>query len=227
MPLPIRVLIADHSPVILEGLRSVLQRTPDIQVAGAAGNRVEILDRAVQVDPDVILIDPNLPKVEALTVLRSLKTRAPRSKVILFAPDRNEDEFVAVIKCGCSGILLKDAGPALIEKSIQKVHAGEIWLDSQTMATIIRQLAHPPETRSAHRNGKASRSAELTRRERRVAALVAHGYKNKQIAEAMFVGEQTVKNHVHNIFEKLGISDRLELALYAIHYGLHLEAGTD
>ncbi len=220
----IRVLIADGQPIILEGLRTVLSRQTDIQIVGEALDGMEAIDKAVHLDPDVIIMEPKLPRVDGLTVLRSLQTRAPRSKPILFASADAKDEFVEAMKLGCCGILLKDASTSLIEKSIRRVYAGEIWLDSNTTAAVIRQFASPADFPAAHPNGKAGRErAQLSQREREIIVLIAQGYKNKEIAEKMFITEQTVKNHLHNVFDKLGVSDRLELALFAIHNSLHLK----
>jgi DNA-binding NarL/FixJ family response regulator len=112
-------------------------------------------------------------------------------------------------------------------KSIRKVHAGEIWLDSHTTAAVIRQFVAnedaapaPPQQMAGAQSRERERSP-LSQREREIVALVAQGFKNKEMAEKMFISEQTVKNHLHNIFDKLGVSDRLELALYAIHNNLH------
>ena len=227
----IRVLVADSQPIVLEGVRSVLAQYPDIQVVGEALDGVEAIDKAVQLDPDVILLDLRLPRVDGLTVLRSVQTRVARAKVLLFATADSKDDFVEAMKLGCSGILLKEAATALIEKSIQRVFAGEIWLDSNTTAAVIRHFASPKEFPAAHigapssSNGKQTRErAQLSQREREIIVLIAQGYKNKEIAEKMFITEQTVKNHLHNVFDKLGVSDRLELALYAIHNSLHVKA---
>jgi two-component system nitrate/nitrite response regulator NarL len=222
---PIRVLIADAHPIVLEGLRSVLNQYAGIQVVAEAADGMETIDKVVHLDPDVILLDLRLPRIDGLTVLRSIQARAPRSKVILFASADNKDEFVEAMKLGCSGILLKDGPTSLVEKSIQKVYAGEIWLDSNTTAAVIRQFAAPGDfPMPAHTNGKPNRErAQLSQREREIIVLIAQGYKNKEIAEKMFITEQTVKNHLHNVFDKLGVSDRLELALYAIHNSLHVK----
>jgi two-component system nitrate/nitrite response regulator NarL len=170
------------------------------------------------------MMDLRMPRVDGLTVLRSIHTRAPRSKVILFSGADNKDEFVEAMKLGCSGILSKESAVSLIERSIAKVYAGEIWLDSNTTAAVIRQFASPAEFPPPPTNGKTSRErAQLSQREREIIILIAQGYKNKEIAEKMFITEQTVKNHLHNVFDKLGVSDRLELALYAIHNSLHLK----
>jgi two-component system, NarL family, nitrate/nitrite response regulator NarL len=223
---PIRVLIADAQPIVLEGLKAVFGHHSTIQIVGEASDGMETIDKTVHLDPDIVLMDLKLPRVDGLTVLRSIQTRAPRSKIILFATADNKDEFVEAMKLGCSGILLKDAAISLVEKSLVKVHAGEIWLDSNTTAAVIRQfVATPADYAAGHTNGKAPRErAQLSQREREIIVLIAQGYKNKEIAEKMFITEQTVKNHLHNVFDKLGVSDRLELALYAIHNSLHLKS---
>ena len=228
---PIRVLIADGQPIVLEGLRCVLGQYSTIQVVGEAADGVEIIEKVIHLEPDIILIDFQLPRVDGLTVLRNIRDRALPTKVIMFASSDSKEEFVEAMKLGCSGILLKENSTSLIEKSIQRVKAGEIWLDSNTTAAVIRHFASPKDFPAAHtansvgsNNNKASRErAQLSQREREIIILIAQGYKNKEIAEKMFITEQTVKNHLHNVFDKLGVSDRLELALYAIHNSLHVK----
>ncbi len=163
--IPIRVFIADAHPIVLEGLRSVLSQHPNMEVVGEATDGMEAIDNIVHLDPDVILLDLKLPRIDGLTVLRSVQTRAPRSKVVLFAGSDNKEEFVEAMKLGCSGILLKDAPTSLIEKSIHKVYAGEIWLDSNTTAAVIRQFASPggiprcPYQWKAHPGARPTQSA--------------------------------------------------------------------
>jgi len=222
---PIRVLVADGHPIVLEGLRCVLNALSTVQLVDEACDGMEAIDKAVHLDPDIILMDLKLPRVDGLTVIRSIQTRAPRSKVLIFAAADSKEEFVEAMKLGCAGVLMKESPVTLIEKSLQKVHAGEIWLDSSTTAAVIRQFAAPGDFQPPHTNGKPSRErAQLSQREREIIVLIAQGYKNKEIAEKMFITEQTVKNHLHNVFDKLGVSDRLELALYAIHNSLHLKS---
>lgn len=228
---PIRVLIADGQPIVLEGLRRVLGQYPGIQIVGEAVDGVDIIEKAIGLEPDIILLDFKLPRVDGLTVLRGIQARVPQIKVIMFASSDNKEDFVEAMKLGCSGILLKEVPTPLIEKSIQRVQAGEIWLDSNTTAAVIRHFASPKDFPAAHapgsnnnNNNKTSRErAQLSQREREIIILIAQGYKNKEIAEKMFITEQTVKNHLHNVFDKLGVSDRLELALYAIHNSLHVK----
>jgi two-component system nitrate/nitrite response regulator NarL len=224
----IRLLIADGQPIILEGLQKLFADHPVITVVGESSDGVDAIEKAVLLEPDVVLMDIKLPRVDGLTVLRSIQARAPKSKVLLFANPESREEFVEAMKLGCSGVVHKDVPTSLIEKSIMKVFAGEIWLDSNTTAAVMRKFSTPGEAAPVTSvgpppNGKAPRErAQLSQREREIIILIAQGYKNKEIAEKMFITEQTVKNHLHNVFDKLGVSDRLELALYAIHNSLHL-----
>ena len=222
----IRVLIADSHPVVREGLAVILATEPNLTIVGQAQDGVEALDLVNSTDPDVMLMELSLPRLNGLGVLRSLAMRTSRVRVVLFTGSESKEDFVEAMKLGCAGILLKHSPASLIAKSIQKVHEGEIWLDANTTAAVIRQFAAPPDlTAPAPGTGKTPRDrAQLSQREREIIVLIAQGYKNKEIAEKMFITEQTVKNHLHNIFDKLGVSDRLELALFAIHNSLHFKA---
>jgi len=218
----IRVLIADRHPIVLAGLRSILGRCSDIQIVGEAVNGPETIDETIQLDPNIVLVDLKLPRATGLTVLRSIRRCAPRSKVILFASSACKDNFVAAMRLGCSGILLKESSTSLIPKSIRKIHAGEIWIDKDTTAAVVRQLRSRSALPTMTSLGKGVRSrVQLSDREREVLSLVAYGLKNRQIAEKMSISQNTVKNYVHTMFQKLGAIDRLELALYAVHEGLH------
>jgi DNA-binding NarL/FixJ family response regulator len=164
-----------------------------------------------------------MPGVDGFGALQRLQKLNLRTRVIILTASEDKNEFVQAMKMGCSGIVLKQTAADLIIKSIRRVHAGEIWLDSNTTAAVMRQFASPLD--GTPQAGMRTRErSPLSNREREIVALVAQGYKNKEMAEKMFISEQTVKNHLHNIFDKLGVSDRLELALYAIHKGLHSEA---
>ncbi len=222
----IRVLIADSHPVVREGLGVILATEPGISVVGQAQDGVEALELVGSLDPDVMLLELNLPRLNGLGVLRSLAMRSARVRVVLFTGSESKEEFVEAMKLGCAGILLKNSPASLIAKSIHKVNEGEIWLDANTTAAVIRQFAAPTDFATpAPGTSKTPRDrAQLSQREREIIVLIAQGYKNKEIAEKMFITEQTVKNHLHNIFDKLGVSDRLELALFAIHNSLHLKA---
>ena len=225
----IRLLIADDHPIVRDGLKKLLLLEDDFEVVGEATDGRDVLDKVRELDPDVVLLDLRMPNLDGLGALQALPQVNKRTRVIILTASEDKNEFVQAMKLGCSGIVLKQTAPELIVKSIRKVHSGEIWLDSHTTAAVMRQFSTGLEGSSgngqSNGNGKGRERSPLSAREREIVALVAQGYKNKEMAEKMFISEQTVKNHLHNIFDKLGVSDRLELALYAIHKGLHLAPG--
>ena len=219
---PIRIVIADDHPIFREGLKYLLGTQEDFQLLAEVGNGDDVLDTIEKLQPDILLLDLRMPGTHGLVVLERLQaTKISSTKVIVLTASEDKNEFVQAMKLGTSGIVLKQSPTDLLLKSIRKVYAGEIWLDSNTTAAVIRQFATGDEEAPVDSNRVRGRSP-LSQREREIVSLVAQGFKNKQMAEKMFISEQTVKNHLHNIFDKLGVSDRLELALYAIHKKLHV-----
>jgi len=221
-PRKIKVIIADDHPIVREGLRKLLLLEDDIDVVGEACDGRDLLDKASETQPDVILLDLRMPNLDGLGAMQTLQHTGSKARVIILTASEDKKEFVQAMKLGCSGIVLKQTSADLIVKSIRKVYGGEIWLDSNTTAAVMRQFASPLDGGTGSGLGRVRERSPLSNREREIVGLVAQGYKNKEMAEKMFISEQTVKNHLHNIFDKLGVSDRLELALYAIHKGLHL-----
>jgi two-component system, NarL family, nitrate/nitrite response regulator NarL len=219
----IRILIADDHPIFLDGLKRLLSSEPGFNVVGEARDGREALLLMEQTDPDVLLLDLRMPVMDGMEVLQTMKRNNVRTRAIILTASEDKNEFVQAMRHGCCGIVLKQTPTDLLLKSIRKVHAGEIWLDSHTTAAVMQQFASPSEPAlSMNAIGRSRERSPLSQREREIVALVAQGYKNKEMAEKMFISEQTVKNHLHNIFDKLGVSDRLELALFAIHKGLHI-----
>jgi DNA-binding NarL/FixJ family response regulator len=223
----VRIVLADDHPIVRDGLKKLLELEEDFAVVGEASDGREVLQKVQELDPDVLLLDLRMPNLDGLSALQALQQTNSRTRVIVLTASEDKNEFVQAMKLGCSGIVLKQTAPDLIVKSIRKVHSGEIWLDSLTTAAVMRQFSSGMEVvNGASGSVKGRERSPLSAREREIVALVAQGYKNKEMAEKMFISEQTVKNHLHNIFDKLGVSDRLELALYAIHKGLHLAPDT-
>lgn len=220
-PQAIRVVLADDHPIVRDGLRKLLMLEEDIQVVGEASDGREVVQVVHDTRPDVLILDLRMPYMDGLAALQALQQAEKKVRVIILTASEDKNEFVQAMKLGCSGIVLKQTAPELIVKSIRKVHGGEIWLDSHTTAAVMRQFASPNDPGNGA-SPKGRERSPLSQREREIVGLVAQGYKNREMAEKMFISEQTVKNHLHNIFDKLGVSDRLELALYAIHKGLHL-----
>jgi DNA-binding NarL/FixJ family response regulator len=219
----IRIVVADDHPIFRDGLCKLLALEEDFEVVAQAQDGRQVLDVLQQYEPDILLLDLKMPGLDGLSTLQRLQVVKNKTRVIVLTASDDKNEFVQAMKLGTSGIVLKQTATELLIKSIRKVHAGEIWLDSHTTAAVIRQFvaaddSGPVAAQAAPRDRERS---PLSQREREIVALVAQGFKNKEMAEKMFISEQTVKNHLHNIFDKLGVSDRLELALYAIHNNLH------
>jgi DNA-binding NarL/FixJ family response regulator len=218
----IRIAIADDHPIFRDGLKQLLSHEADFLVVAEASSGTEIMPMLEQHEPDILLLDLKLPGPDGLSILQKLQGSNTKTRVIVLTASEDKNEFVQAMKFGTSGIVLKQSPTDLLLKSIRKVHAGEIWLDSRTTAAVMRQFATSADGQASGGSGKRERErSPLSTREREIVGLVAQGFKNKEMAEKMFISEQTVKNHLHNIFDKLGVSDRLELALYAIHKNLH------
>jgi DNA-binding NarL/FixJ family response regulator len=221
----IRIVVADDHPIFRDGLCRLLALEPDFEVVAQAQDGRQVLDVLQQYEPDILLLDLKMPGLDGLATLQKLQSSHHKTRVIVLTASEDKNEFVQAMKLGTSGIVLKQSATDLLIKSIRKVNAGEIWLDSHTTAAVMRQFATGADEAPAGVPSSSSRERErslLSQREREIVALVAQGFKNKEMAEKMFISEQTVKNHLHNIFDKLGVSDRLELALYAIHNNLHM-----
>ena len=226
----IRIVVADDHPIFRDGLCRLLALEEDFEVVAQASDGRQVLEILQQLEPDILLLDLKMPGLDGLATLQRLQAVRNKTRVIVLTASDDKNEFVQAMKLGTSGIVLKQTATELLIKSIRKVHAGEIWLDSHTTAAVIRQFvaneeapppAPPPPPPPQASAGRERERSPLSQREREIVALVAQGFKNKEMAEKMFISEQTVKNHLHNIFDKLGVSDRLELALYAIHNNLH------
>lgn len=217
----IRVLIADDKTMFRDGLANLVSGQEDLEIAGTIDGIATANEQIRQVRPDIVLLGwaasaPSSDRIFAAILEGKLAT-----KVIIMVAEDSKEDFAEAIRLGCSGIVSKSTSTELLLKSIRCVHAGEIWLDRMSTADVIRRLAKKSSPNTAARHGIREQGAALSTREREIVGLIAQGFKNRDMAERLFISEQTVKNHLHNIFDKLGVSDRLELALYAIHHKLH------
>lgn len=228
----IRILIADDHPIVRDGLRKLLSFESDFDIVGEASNGQEAIKLVHSLKPDILLLDLRMPELDGIATLHALQADPSTTKVIVITASDERTDYVRAMRLGSRGILLKQTSPDLITKSIRKVHAGEIWLDRETTAAVMDSFSNTPGATNAHSPqpkvpSKSRDRSPLSARELEIVQLVAQGYKNKEMAEKMFISEQTVKNHLHNIFDKLNVSDRLELALYAIHNNLHQNTHRD
>jgi two-component system nitrate/nitrite response regulator NarL len=229
----IRIVIADDHPIVRDGLKKLLSLEHDFEIVGEAVNGQQAINIVHRLQPDILLLDLRMPELDGMATLQALQSDPSRTKVIILTASEERTDFVQAMRLGSRGILLKQTSPDLIIKSIRKVHAGEIWMDTNTTSAVIESFANgaaggpaaagPAVKQTVKAAGMRDRTP-LSARELEIVQYVAQGYKNKEMAEKMFISEQTVKNHLHNIFDKLGVSDRLELALFAIHNNLHVGA---
>ncbi|MBV8527896.1 MAG: response regulator transcription factor [Candidatus Dormibacteraeota bacterium] len=193
----IRVLVADDHPVVQHGLCQMLELEEDIEVVGRAGDGAEAVAQAREQHPDVILMDVQMPNVDGIEALRQIRQTEPDAHVIVLTTYRNEDYVFPSLQAGASGYLLKDTTREELAGAIRTVAAGESLLDPEWVST------------------KASELPALTARERDVLRLMADGRNNAEIAQTLFVSENTVKTHVSNILVKLGCRDRAAAVLTA------------
>lgn len=218
-PSPIRIAIADDHPVFRDAVGRVLSAEPDFCIVAVARDGPEVLRVIHECEPDVLLLDLMQPASVGLITLQQLQSLKLRTKVIVLTATGEEAVLVQAMRFGTRGIVSKQSPASLLIKSIHKVYAGEIWLDAQITVAVMRDFAAAQSDSLAKVHLKEP--CPLSPREREVAALVAQGFKNRDMARKMSISEQTVKNHLHKIFEKLGIADRLGLALYAIHWNIN------
>ena len=217
----LRVLIADDSSLFRDGISNLVSTQKDLHVAGTVDSAATANEQIRLLRPDIVLLGWSATAPASQRIFAAIQEGKLPTRIIMMVSDDGKEDFVEAIRLGCSGIVPKTTSTELLLKSIRKVHAGEIWLDRMSTADVIRRLSKKGPGNAGARQGLRDRGSALSTREREIVGLIAQGFKNKDMAERLFISEQTVKNHLHNIFDKLGVSDRLELALYAIHHKLH------
>jgi len=210
----IRILVADDHAIFRDGLRKLLEGADDVQIVGEASNGVECTKMLGKLKPDILLLDLRMPEKDGLGVLEEVNFDTTQTRVIVLTAAEDDRDVVRAMRLGARGVVLKQSASDLLLKSIRKVSEGEIWLDNRKTAEVIDAFKKSSES------GQRREKPLLSDREKEIVQLVAQGFRNREIGEKLFISEQTVKNHLHNIFDKLGVSDRLELALYAIHHRL-------
>jgi two-component system, NarL family, nitrate/nitrite response regulator NarL len=213
----VRILVADDHPIFRDGLRKLLEAEKDFKVIGEAADGGEAIEMAQQLKPDVLLLDLAMPRVPGLEALRQLGSSVEAIKVILLTAAIEREQIVDALHHGVRGVVLKESATELLLKSIRCVMNGQYWVGRESVSDlvrIIRDLTAIPE------QGTRKRSYNLTPRELDIISAIVDGYTNKDIAEKFAIAEQTVKHHLGNIFDKLGVSNRLELALFAVNHHL-------
>jgi len=217
---PINIVIADDHPIFRDGLRRLLEAEPGLKVIGEACDGAEAVRMARQLKPDILLLDLAMPRHPGLEALRELGTGQQSVRVILLTAAAEKQQIVEALQLGARGVVLKDSATQLLLKSIHTVMSGEYWVGRESVSNLVQYLRSLVQS-----SGEEARQKKfgLTPREVEIVSAVVAGYANKEIAEYLKISEDTLKHHLSNIFDKLGVSTRLELALFAVNQSLPLK----
>jgi len=207
----IEIVIADDHPIVRNGIKNELLRTDDIEVVGEAEDGDESLQQAITLEPDVLLLDINMPGLRAIEVVREISKREGKTKILVLSAFGDLEYILAMLKAGASGYMLKDEEPATIAKGIRAISKGETWLSADVATRLVF---------ASVRSEKNFGMSELTSREKEVLTLIAKGHDNQKIAKKLTISEGTVKNHVSNIYDKIAVNSRAEAVAWAWQHGL-------
>jgi DNA-binding NarL/FixJ family response regulator len=206
--MPIRIVLADDHPLILDALAGLLRAEDGFEIAAACATGAEALAAVRRHRPDVLILDLRMPDLDGLGVLRALAAEGLPTRTVLLTAAIQESEVLEAIRLGVAGVVLKEMASASVAQCVRKVHAGERWLEKRSAALLIDRLA------------RRETAVQLTPRELELVTLIGHGLRNKEIAARLSISLQTVKVHLSNIYEKLGVDGRLSLLRYAEDHGL-------
>jgi DNA-binding NarL/FixJ family response regulator len=218
-PDPIRVLIADDHALFRRGLEMVLVEEPDIELVGQASDGAEAVIRAGEALPDVVLMDIRMPKTSGIEAARAMKEAAPSAKIVMLTISDEEEDLFEAIRSGASGYLLKDIPLDEVAAAVRSVHGGQSLINPSMAGKLLTEFAalnRRDQEDEAEERPQQVPAPKLTDREMEVLKLVARGMNNRDIAKELFISENTVKNHVRNILEKLQIHSRMEAVMIAV-----------
>ncbi len=211
----IRVLVADREGIFILGLKKLFALEDDMRVVAEAETPEEVVERTETFRPDLVFIKEDLLNESNGNLIASIVKIAPECKVVATSSSLSDDASMRHVRNGAAGVILKSVDPQLFVKCARRVTAGETWIPKRHVSTMAKLLEARPEA--------PPRPVDtLTRREKVIISYLMQGWHNKEISSHLTISEQTVKNHLRTIYDKVGVSDRLELVLYAIHQRLEL-----
>ena len=214
-PERIRILLVDDHAVVREGLRAFLALQDGFEIVGEAADGEEAVERASELEPDVILMDLVMPKRDGVSAMRELRRRGGSAHVIVLTSFLDDDRLLPALEAGAAGYLLKNSQPTELARAVRAAQAGEAIIDPTAAARLVTVLSGSGQGRRG-----ATRLDQLTDREREVLLLIAQGRANKRIALELGISEKTVKNHMGHVLAKLGVTDRTQAAVLAVQEGL-------
>ena len=213
----VRVLVADDHALYRRGLEMVLSAEPDIEIVGEAGDGAEAIQMAAELLPDVVLMDLRMPRRSGIEACTAIKDVAPSTKIVILTISDEENDLFQAVRAGANGYLLKDVPGEQIADGIRAVHGGQSLISPSMASALLTEFA------AMSRRGESRTHLpvpHLTDREMQVLRLVGRGMANRDIAQALFISENTVKNHVRNILEKLQLHSRMEAVVFAVRENL-------
>jgi two-component system, NarL family, response regulator LiaR len=211
-PKQIRLLIVDDQGIVRKGIRALLAEVKGMNVIGEAGDGLEAINLADSLQPDVILMDLVMPRMDGIEAIRQIMARQPKARILALTSFVADDKVFPAIKAGALGYLLKDSEPEDLIVAIKNIHRGEPFLHPSIARKVLEELSHPA--------GSSPTPEPLTERELEVLQLVAQGHSNQEIAAKLFIGDATVRTHIGNILSKLHLANRVQATLYALRKGL-------
>jgi two-component system, NarL family, nitrate/nitrite response regulator NarL len=217
---PIRIVIADDHPIFRDGLRKLLEEEPGLEVVGEAADGARAVELARQLKPDVLLLDLAMPRHPGLEALRDLKDGPIGLRTIVLTAAIEKPQVIEALQLGACGVVLKESATQLLLKSIRAVVAGEMWIGRGRVQDLVQYLRAGDD---APPREEPARGFGLTPREQDIVETIVAGYSNREIARHLSISEDTVKNHLTNVFDKLGVSSRLELALFAVNHRIFVD----
>lgn len=206
----IRVIIVDDHALIREGIKRLLDLEEGIEIVAVAQDGEEALEKIAKHKPDAVLLDINMPKMNGIECLKEIKSKHPKTKVIMLTIHEDSEYLIRTINIGAEGYVLKDADVSSLVKAIEKVVSGDIYIHPTLSGVLVKAYKRKED------DNEEELIAGLTRREYEVISLISKGLNNKEIGQELFISEKTVKNHVSNIFKKINVNDRTQAALFAI-----------
>jgi two-component system response regulator NreC len=210
----IRVLIADDHVIVREGLRTLLEAQPDIEVVGEAASGEEAVSKAKALGPDIVLMDISMPGMNGLEATRQIREDSPEVKILALTMHEGDEYFFKILEAGASGYFIKGGSSSELISALQAVQQGHVFLYPTMASKLVRDYMQRV------RSGQAKESYDgLTNREREILRLIAEGYSNQEIAERLVLSPSTVQTHRANIMSKLQLHSRTELVKYAIQHG--------
>jgi DNA-binding NarL/FixJ family response regulator len=214
----VRILIADDHTIFRDGLRRLLESEPEFEVIGEAADGNEAVSSARRLHPDVLLLDLAMPRVPGMDALRELTSDSGNTtKIIILTAAIEKAQIVEALQIGARGIILKESATQLLLKGIRSVMDGQYWVGRESVNDIVEYLK---STAAGAQADAQAKNFGLTKREMEILGTIVAGFTNKEIAKKFNLSEDTVKHHLTNIFDKVGVSSRLELALFAINHRL-------